>query len=283
MMERKMLKVVLVVVMAMSVASYAGTVAYWDFEDGAAGQSFTPAGDDNGSGGSVDTVGGVLMRGWNEQYGPSFSAYTPNSSNLSSRNNSQDGYTTDGTLNAWSPSVWTIETSVFMYSVGGWKTIIGRDGSSQAEAESDFYLANNGIDDRFRINIDTVGGERWILDSDFIASANRWYGLAVTSDGQTLTMYIDMGDGNGYSSVGSLDMSAQSVADNALGQDGSNWTFGRGWYDGSHVDHMDGHLDDVRFSDEVVAVESLIGIEVPEPATMVLLGFGALAMLRKRK
>ena len=170
-----------------------------------------------------------------------------------------------------------------MYETNGWKTIIGRDGSSQAEPESDFYLSSNGIDNKFRVNIDTVGGTRWILDGDVVARPNRWYGLAVTSDGQALTMYIDMGDGSGYTSVGSLDMSAQTIAENALGQNGSNWTFGRGWYNGSFVDHINGYLDDVRFSDVALGAEDLIGVQIPEPATMALLGFGALVMLRKRK
>ena len=60
-MKRDVLKVVLALVMVMSMASYAATVAYWDFEDGVAGQSFTPAGQPNGSGGSADVVAGEMM------------------------------------------------------------------------------------------------------------------------------------------------------------------------------------------------------------------------------
>jgi concanavalin A-like lectin/glucanase superfamily protein/PEP-CTERM motif-containing protein len=263
----------------------AATIANWDFEDGVAGQSFTPDGEPGGSGGSVDNVGGFLMRGWNVQYGPSWSDFVaPAGGNLSMRNNRQDGYTTNddaAALNAWSPSTWTIETAVYLNTLGGWNTIIGRDGSSQAEPESDFYLTNNGIDDKFRINVDTVGGERWILDGDYAAEANRWYALAAMSDGATLSLWLD--DGSGYAQIGSLDISAQSVADNALGQNGSNWTFGRGWYGGSFVDHIDGNMDNVRFSDEALAPENLIGI-VPEPNTIALLGLGLcmLAGLRRK-
>lgn len=282
-MKSRVLKACVMVMMAAGIISNGATVAHWDFEDGVAGESFTPAGQPNGSGGSLDLVRGITMHGWNEQYGPSWSSYTPDGSSLSSRNNYQDGYTTDAQIAAWSPSTWTIETAVYMYDMTGYKTIIGRDGSSQGEAESDFYLQRHDISKSFRVNFDTVGGQRWVLDSSLSPIASRWYGLAVTSDGQTVTMYIDMGDGNGYSSVGSLDISAQSVADNALAANTYNWTFGRGWYNGSFVDQIDGYLDNVRFSDTALAPEELIGITVPEPATMVLLGLGALVGIRKRK
>lgn len=293
-MKRDVLKVVLVLVVAMSVASYGATVAQWDFEDGsAAGTPFTPIGQPNGSGGSADLVSGALMRGWDATWGPSFSNNTPDGSVFSSRNNGQDGYLEDtygdpgqdplaAALNGWSPSTWTVETSVFLYDVGGWKTMIGKDGSSQAEPESDFYLSNNGIDNRFRINFDTVGGQRWILDSSVIPVARKWYGLAATSDGATLSLYLD--DGTGYVNVGTLDISAQTVAQNAMAATSTNnWTFGRGWYNGGFVDHINGNLDNIRFSDVALGPDDLIALTIPEPATMLLLGLGALTVLKKRK
>ncbi len=41
--------------------TYGAAVVNWDFEDGVAGSPFTPVGQANGSGGSVDTVAGTLM------------------------------------------------------------------------------------------------------------------------------------------------------------------------------------------------------------------------------
>ena len=249
-----------------AVTAHAETVAYWDFEDGVAGQPFTAADQENGSGGSVDTVNGILMRGWNPQFGPAWSDTQTSrpESNLSAEfNGGQDGYVTEGALHNWAPTAWTIETSVYLESLAGWNSLIGRQGSSVAVVESDLYLQNNGIDDAFRINFLTEGGQRWILDSTVIPVANKWYGLAVKSDGVTLSMWMD--DGNGYQQVGSLDMSAQTPAQNALRSSALDWTFGRSWFDGNNVDQINGFLDDIRFSDVALPTQDLIGIN-PAPA-----------------
>lgn len=270
----------LVLVGMMSMVSYAATVAYWDFEDGVAGQPFTPEGEPGGSGGSADTVNGYMMYGWDHYWGPSWTSPGVDSAlAMKNADNHQDGYATDPALKGWSPSTWTVECAVYLEEIAGWETMIGRDGSSQSESASDFYLSNNGIDDRFRIDVDTVGGQRWILDGDYTVQTNTWYALAAMSDGVTLSLWLD--DGSGYAQIGSLDISAQSVADNALAATNYNWTFGRGWFDGNFVDHIDGMMDNIRFSDTALAAEELIPI--PEPATLTLLGLGALPLLRKRK
>lgn len=230
---------------------------YWNFDDGTDGQPFTPSGQPNGSGGAVDLISGVLMRGWDATAGPSFSSETLTGSGLSAYCNGQDGYTTDAALNAWSPQTWTIEVSVNLLNVSGWRTLIGRDGSSWGQAPSDFYLQNNAIDNKFRIDINTVGGRRWLLDGDYIIQANKWYRLAVTSDGVTLKMFLD--PGSGYEQIGSLDISAQSVADNALAATNYNWTFGRGWHNGAFVDHIIGYLDDIRFTEATLSPEQFLG------------------------
>lgn len=273
-MKANTLKFCLVLLALSGMSAYAATVAHWDFEEGTPGMSFAAAG------GAEDITGnGNTMSGYSDWWGPSFYAGSP-TSNISARfaDNHQDGYTDAKPVNSWSPTEWTIEVAVMMKDVGGWKTIIGRDGSTDGGPKSDFYLQNNGEDGRFRVDFGTVGGDRYILDSSIIPIANKWYGLAVTSDGTTLTMYVDEGFYN-YVSVGSLEL--EPFHDNALAQIGQNWTFGRGWYSGSFVDHIDGNLDDIRFSDVALAREDLIGI--PEPATLLMLGLGTLAIFKKRK
>ncbi len=278
-MKRLVSLVSLVMVLCLSVN--AATILHYDFEDGTPSTPMNNTGT-TGQIGSMDISGNNYhMYAWSDVYGPSFSAEgdTPFGVGLSSRNAGQDGYTVDAGINTWSPTEWTIELSVKLYEVAGWKTIIGRDGSSQSEPESDFYLSSNGIDDKFRLNIDTVGGNRYILDGDFVPQTGQWYGLAVTSNGTDLTMYVDIG--SGYTSVGSLAMTGATVADNALAQGGYNWTFGRGWYNTWFVDYIDGNIDDIRFSDVALDPSELIGI--PEPATLLIFGVGALAMVRNRK
>jgi len=267
-----------------TLSSSAATVAYWDFESGVAGQPFTPIGNPNGSGGAVDTANGILMRGWNDFFGPSYTSSTsPNGGSLGMNNadNHQDGYVTEGALHNWGPTAWTIETHVYLENLGGWNTLIGRDGSSQAEAESDFYLVNNGIDDKFRINYDSVGGQRWVLDGNYSVQINTWYALAAVSDGSTLSMWLD--DGTGYAQIGSLDITAQSVAQNGLPATAINWTFGRGWFGGNFVDHIDGKMDNIRFSDQALTPSQLIPLVVPEPSMLALAGIGAAMMFIRRR
>ncbi len=244
------IKKIVIVLICMGVNLYSATIAYWDFNDGTDGLSFS----DMPSSGSEDLINGYIMRGYNTTYGPTFSDDTSIGSGLSAYcNGGQDGYITDTFLNTWSPQLWTIEISVKLDSLSDWNTIIGRDGSSQNEAESDFYFQNNGVDDRFRLNYKTVGGERWILDSDFVPVTNHWYHFVLVCDGITLTMYCDKLDSNGYQVVGELDISYQTPAENALAQSGNSWTFGRGWYNGNNVDQIVGYFDNVRFSDTVLA------------------------------
>ena len=240
-------------------ASYAQTVAYWDFEDGTAGAAFTPAGAENGSGGSVDTVNGILMRGWDDFYGPSFSDFTPEfDGSLSMRHLDahQDGYVLEGALHNWTPTAWTIETTVYLEDLAGWNTLVGRDGSTISDPAADFYFQNDGEDDTFRINYLSAGGTRWILDGTYDVQPSTWYALAAMSDGSTLSMWLD--DGGGYQQIGSLDISAQSVADNALADSALNWTFGRGWYNGNFVDHISGYQDNIRFSEGALSAGQLI-------------------------
>ena len=286
---QRWLAVLAICTVSAALASYssAATIAMWDFEDGVDGQAFTPSGDANGSGGSVDTANSILMRGWDSYYGPSFTSATSDHTGLAMSNadSHQDGYVTEGALHNWSPTAWTIEATVYLESIAGWNTLIGRDGSSQSEPESDFYLTNNGIDDKFRINIDTTGGQRWILDGDYTVETDTWYAVAAMSDGETLSMWLD--DGTGYQMVGSLDITSQTVAENALPDTALNWTFGRGWYNGGFVDHIDGRMDNIRFSDEALASSALIPLNVvPEPSSLVLLGIAGLGlagMVRSRK
>jgi autotransporter-associated beta strand protein len=239
--------------------SFATTIAHWTFEDGVDGQPFNPISQPNGSTGSVDVVSSTLMRGWDPTAGASFTAATYGTGLGANFNAAQDGYVTEGALHNWGPTNWTVETMIYLRSIAGWNTIIGRDGSTVGGAGSDLYLQNNGIDDRFRIDYLAADGTRRQLDGTYAPQVNTWYALAVVNDGATLSMWLD--DGTGYAQIGTLDMSAQTPEANALTNSVLNWTFGRGWYNGGLVDRIDGKMDNVRFSD--VALTSTEFLQFP--------------------
>jgi hypothetical protein len=264
-----------VLVLSASYAAHAATKAQYNFNQGTTGLGFHLPG-----GIPVPDLSGndYTMFGFNDTFSPHYSAAgdTPSGIGLSSRHNgSQDGFTLDPAFNTWSPSAWTIEVWTKLDDVTGWRTLITRDGGSEGSNPnpSDFYLQKNAINNRFTVNFYTVGGNRYILDSDFLPNANQWYGLAVTSDGSTLTMYANKLDGMGHQVVGTL---ALAAADNSLAQTGANWVFGRGWFNGGFFDHILGNLDNVRFSDGVLDPSEFL--QVPEPASMALVGLGGLCL-----
>lgn len=181
------------------------------------------------------------------------------------------------------PLQWTIEVSVKLNNAGGWNTIIGKDGSSAAVPPSDFYIQNNGIDDRLRLDIATLANERITIDSDFVPLTGQWYGFAGVSDGVNLTLYADKLDGNGYQSVGTAPFAVGGNPNNALANGGgSNWTFGRGWYNGGFADRIDGNLDNIRFSDVALAPSELLAV-IPEPGTLALVSLGLLALVGRTR
>ncbi len=244
-----------------AVAPAAGeTVGYWNFEDGTPGALLNDTGL-YGQVGTVDQSGNDFhLYAWSAADSPVFSqeGETPTGTGLAARfDGDQDGYTRDAFIHRWSPAAWTIELSVKLDSLAGWQTMIGRDGSSQGEDESDFYFQNNGTNNRFRVNFDTVGGQRYILDANFTPVAGQWYSLAAVSDGQTLRMYADQMDGAGFGLVGTLALNAAN--DNAPAASNANWTFGRGWFRGGYVDYIRGCLDEIRFTDRALLPTEFLG------------------------
>lgn len=261
-MRTKWMFIIMAAALVLSLPASAATVLQYEFDtdmDGNEPVTDAPIQPGPGAAAGVPDLSGngYHLWGWcnaagDDNNSPLFSSEAPDDYGYSIYfDGGLDGYTSGATdLNAWSPETWTIELAVMLTDVSGWRTIIGRDGSTApAEAAADFYFQKAGDTNTFRINYRPVNADRVVLDSDFTPVANQWYRMAVVSDGVTLTMYADQLDGNGYQSVGSVALPGATPADNAPIATDFIWTFGRGWFDGSGADSVLGYIDDVRFSD----------------------------------
>lgn len=265
------------------------TFAFWNFDQGTPGAPFSTV-----AGATLDVPdqgpSGFWLSGWNEAHGPSWSTLgdTPTGAGLSSRHNVQDAFSgapNNTALNTWSPLVWTIETSIRMDTLVGWRTFVGRDGSSHATPESNFYLQKVGAGatlNHIRLNFATVAGPRIVIDSNFAMVANQWYHVAAVSDGTTVSLFVDQFDGHGAQLAGSAAFATPGAPGNALATTGGVWTFGRGWFNTWLVDHIVGNMDNIRLSSAALGPHEII----PEPSTYALLfGLGALGviLLRRRR
>ena len=252
-----------VVVMLASSVTFGATILHYDFEDGIAGMPMNdfPVTQQNATVGTADLSGNSYhMHAWDDYWGPLFSAEgdTPTGTGLSSvHEGHRDGYTLADGIRAWSPSTWTIELSFKFNAIGGWLTLIGRDDWTGIPDDigPSLQVQSNGIDSAMRVAFATVSDEHYELFSSLVPQPGKWYHLAIVTDGDRLDMYADQFDGNGFRNIGTLMMDAG--IDHSLRPTG-NWTFGRGWYNGGFVDHVDANMDNIRFSDEALTVHQFI-------------------------
>ena len=236
------------------------TVAEWDFD-----QDLSLAGlqlSESSPGTDVSGNGNTML-GYNTTSSAWYSSLGETSSGVGlsmEAEGGQDGYvinSNDGALRYWNPLTWTIEATVSVDGTSGWRTFIGKDGTSFSKAESDFYLQARGDTGEFRLLLSTTSGQRVEINSGVVLEANRWYQVAAVSDGTQVSFYVN--DGDGYVLVGSEALTGATDDENRLssGND-SGWTFLRGWWNGKLVDRVDGRIDNIRFSDAALSTDALI-------------------------
>jgi hypothetical protein len=276
--------------LAIPVSARAATKAHWNFDQGVPGVGFHSNPDPLLSGIPVPDLSGnnYTMFGFNNVFAPHYSAVgdTPSGSGLSSLHvpipnvaPGQDGFTLDPGINDWEPEQWTIETAFNLDVVTGFITMIGRDGGSFGVG-SDFYLqVNAAAGGVLRLDFATVAGPRVVVDSSLIPTPGKWYRAAATSDNVNARLWINELDGSGFQLAGTTAIPGATPTDRALSSPNANWVFGRGWFNGGFVDHINGNLDDVRFSDVALGP----GQFIPEPASIQLLGALLLAMVGYRR
>ena len=241
------------VLLAVSATSFGAPFANWTFEDRAQdlADGVIALGDGSISGkyetGSIDSVNGFLLSGWASQYVGVWSDVTPDGSALSiyfdgdkdnfAPHNPNDAKTAVNLeLIEWMPLEWSIGCDV-MFESGGIGTkegIITRGGG--------FFRLTKEADNTFRVQFQAVEGSSstYSLSSTVTAVAGVWYTVVATSDGDTLSLYVN-------DDVTTLDISAG--ADNTM-----DWS-DQGTYDQwnfspNEGSKLNGYMDNIFFNDD---------------------------------
>jgi hypothetical protein len=156
------------------------------------------------------------------------------------------------------PKEWTIEVSAKPAVLGDpegapRQTIVGRDThnppSYKFPAPARLSLEVTA-QRRFAVNFyDVSGRPHEAVAEQLPVQINHWYHLAAVSDGRSLKLYVDEGNGGGYQLRAETPLPA--TGDTALGKgsDEADWTIGRGLVKGRAAASFQGCIDEVRVSD----------------------------------
>lgn len=258
------------------------TMAYWNFEEGAA-DSYVPylAGAAGLYDGSMRDVSGrsnhlsawAANWHWYRAFVPSATVPQTGAANTRSVQNANayPAMSAIGTaLTSWRPARWTLEAAIYPDNANnGFQTVVGRD--SQDSFAGDTGLAALYLSVRpnavLAVTFVDSAGNRWNLESAANAvSSAKWQAVAAVSDGRTLSLFLkNITDGAAnYTQLGALDISSSANSSLGIGAgDGSSWdagviTVGRGLYGGNHTDRFFGHIDDVRLTQGALPVSAFL-------------------------
>jgi hypothetical protein len=298
----------------LSSASFAGTLAYWNFENGVAGEMVphsTPGGIFDGTTPDVSGNGNALSVWDTSGAGMRYTTDVPvagviGTPNLLSVKNTGGGpamFTVDRdntpaglALNTNAFPQFTVEAS-YKPETGGWRTIVGRDSRGVGIVNGDlssFYLQATN-DQRFAVKFTDVAGNFWeaqtepnfVQGFDFPTDPNgltgRWYNLVGVSDGLTLKLYVD----NVLKATTDISSSANTALSVGVDPNPSDdwtsggWSIGRGLYAGGHGDRAYGFIDEVRISDHALAPSEFLSA-VPEPTSALAIAAMGLVARRRR-
>lgn len=315
-MKSKILTAVMILCIA-GVSMEASTISYWRFEEGPDGAPVSHGGMPDGVyyEGTADSSGNdyglsVWAEGWagyayRSDVGISSIPQTGAVNQFAVKNTGglPAMFTSpDDAIRTITPSAFTIEAT-FKLENGGYRTIVGRDsygtnaGNPALAALYFQAVPGNALAIKFcdvsgywheAVSAENIfTGFDWGSNPDGIGVP--WYSMAAVSDGSTLSLYLlEIGAGTGWQLIAQTDMTASGSPDTALtaglGSGGDwvagTWSVGRGLYNGGHTDRAYGFLDEIRISDAALSVSEFL---IPEPASLVLMGLGALGLLRRSR
>jgi len=266
----------------------AATVAYWRFEDGTNGVVNGTYLDTSGNGSTMTVNGGTGTSDVPWPTVPKTSQANLLAATYENGSNAFTGdyLTTDGseyidTLNF--VNGWTIEAIVKFNGNTNWD-VHARPGIVCKEGNNVTYpFFNLQLDENDKIRVvtsRTSPSERRLYGSTTL-EMGKWYALAVTynplesGSERTVKLYLKGELDASYNYEGSCGGPWSGII-----LDGDTpWTIGRGMRDNGPKGYVDGTIDEVRISDEVLAESDFLAI--PEPS--LIFGGIALALLAFRR
>jgi hypothetical protein len=252
------------------------TVAYWRHEEGPSGGVV-----DSSSDAVQDASGaGHHMRTFNS--GSTSASYTTSVSPLPLRNGlsnnlalnfgpggdgggqNDDNYTDGRPINSQSFAELTVEFAFNMNAIGGFQTLVGKDGKPTSSAVAPLQIKvrgdsfPNGIANQLFVEwIDGDGDVQYLASGVSIASGT-WNHVAFVLSATSAELYM-VGESGDYSLVDSLQ--GQDFA-GSLGQvlinSTGNFTVGRGMFNNSPADWSNALIDEVRISDQALAASEFL-------------------------
>ncbi|AQT69108.1 hypothetical protein STSP2_02295 [Anaerohalosphaera lusitana] len=264
----------------------ANTVAYWRFEDGAAGeQVLHGAGSGAFAADILDVSGnGNDLSVWDDTafgyrdsvaYATVAQTGAANALCLKNTNGVPGMFTETGSqISTMAPAQFTIEAT-FKLENGGFRCIIGRDSQGTADENGDLAalyfqaLPDNALAIKFCDQDgywhQAVSATGIFQSYDFASNPNGdgipWYSMTAVSDGQTLSLYLlEHGTDYDYRLIAQTDLTESGSTNTALTAgagdggdwDAGNWTVARGLYGGGHGDRAWGYMDEIRISDSAL-------------------------------
>ena len=243
-------------------------VAYWRFEDGAAGVHLPllpyQVPDLSGNGNTLQVFAdGASPTPRPDTPGPTSNPTAPNSLSLDFSEAppfglaTRDLYTngTTGDLMTHTFTQFTIEASLKFSAFGGYQTFIGKDGQNIPNGDGNisalYFQSPNpaSVGNRNIISIRThqANGAYVVCDGTTLLTAGKWFNVAAACDGATLKLYVQTTTGGAYHLENSVLCAGGMYTQNR------EWTVGRGLYAGNPADRYTGKIDEVRISDVALA------------------------------